>query len=100
MMRGVLMLVVFIRRDVPAAIVAGGRLLIARIAQQWPALEILFKPGLIVRGEIAGIARQRQVVAAAVALVFAPLGQEGDVMIVCPTADLPGTAAQGTRGAH
>jgi peptidoglycan biosynthesis protein MviN/MurJ (putative lipid II flippase) len=58
MMGSVLVFLDLFRRDVPAAIVAGWGLFVAGIAQERAALEVLFEAGLIVRREIARIARQ------------------------------------------
>src|ERR1019366_211315 len=101
MMMGVVLgFVGLFRRDVPTAIVARWGFVVTGIAQQRSALEILFEPRLVVHREIAGIAGQRQVVAAAVALPLVPVGQQRGIVIVGPAADLAGPVAQGTGRVH
>jgi len=53
--------------DVPAAVVAGGSLVVTAVAVVRSAIEELLQPGSILGIEFAGIARQGQLVAAAVA---------------------------------
>src|SRR5262249_35641337 len=62
--------------DVPAAVVAGGCLVIASVAVKRAAVEELFESFVVVGGQVAGVARQRQGVATAVAVTHVQLGQE------------------------
>ncbi len=73
-MNDMLMFTDFFRRNMPTAIVARRSFFITGIAQERAPLEILFESRLIVRRQIPRIARQRQLVAAAIALVGVPLG--------------------------
>ena len=51
-------------RDVPAAVVASGRLVVAAVTIERSAVEELLQPGPIFGLEIAGLAGQRQLMAA------------------------------------
>ena len=73
LVRGVMVLLGFIRRDMPTAIVASWGLFIARIAQERTSLEILLEPRLIFRRQIARVARQCKIVPAAVACSSIPV---------------------------
>src|SRR5262245_49798058 len=86
--------------DMPAAVATRWGFVIARIAQERTAIEVLFEPFLEFRREIAGVARQSEVIAAALAFLLVPLGQERRVMVVRPTAHLAGAVAQRTSHAH
>src|SRR5262249_18352416 len=68
--------------DVPAAIVAGGGLVVAAVAVERAALEELLQAFSIFGAEVAGIAWQRQRIAAAVALTRVEPPQPASVMIV------------------
>src|SRR5689334_8343901 len=92
MMGAVLMLFRLVRCDVPAAVIAGRRLLEAGVAIERAAFEILLQSGLRLFREITGIARQRELVAAAVALMGIPVGQQRRVMVMRPARHLSGAA--------
>ncbi len=68
--------------DVPAAVVAAGRLVIAAVAVQRAAEEELLQPAPCLIVEIAGVQRQVQRVAAAVAAPRAEAIQQRGVVVV------------------
>src|SRR5258708_554407 len=86
--------------DVPAAVVAGRRLLVAGVAVERATLEILLEPGLLLGGQLARILRDRQLMTAAVARLVAQPREEIRIMVVHPAADLARAAAEGARRAH
>ena len=71
-----------VRRDVPAAIVAGRGLVIAAVAVEGAAVEELLQAHPVVGAQRAGVERQRHLAAAAVALVQVVFLDDGGVMVV------------------
>ena len=90
----------FGRADVHAAIVAGGGFFIAGVAIQGPSFEELFEPQLRFGGQIAGVARDAEFVAAAIAVLMFEFGQQLGVIVVSPTGDLARAFAQGAGDLH
>lgn len=69
-------------RDVPTAVVAGGRLVIATVAIEGSTVEELLQPRSIFGFEVAGIAWQWQLVAATIAAPGVQSSQERGIMVV------------------
>src|SRR6266446_6513662 len=86
--------------DVHAAIVAGRGLAETGIAVQGTAVEELFQARLVRRRQGAGIFREVELVAAAVAAAGQPGVEDRREMIVYPAADLAAAVAQRARHAH
>ena len=63
--------------DVPAAVVAGGGLVVTAVAVERAAVEELLQALAVLGREVAGVERQGQLVAAAVALVQVVLLEDG-----------------------
>ena len=81
--------------DVPAAIAAGGRLVVAAVAVEGAAGEELLQARTDIRCQLAGIGRQPDVVAAAIAMAVRHLLEKGGVMIVHGSRHHSRAAAQG-----
>src|SRR3954452_24282778 len=97
---GALMFDDAIRGYVPAAIVAGGSLVIATVAVKGAAVKELLQAFAIVRSEVAGFTGKSGLAAAALALARFVLFENWGIVIVQAATDEAGAVAEGARRAH
>jgi hypothetical protein len=97
---GALMFGDVIGGNVPTAIVTGRGLIVARIAVKRAAVEKLLQPSVVLGGEVARFARQRQLIATPLAVAAIELTQQPRVMIMNPTGDDSFAIAQGASHAE
>src|SRR5262245_34217739 len=81
--------------DVPAAVVAGGSLVVTAVAIERAAAEELFQAGAVFRGQVAGVPRQGQLIAAAVTLAGVMLANQRRKVVVEGTRHHAGPLAKG-----
>ena len=89
-----------VRRDVPAAVLAGGGFLIAAAAVQRTAEEELFQSGTSLVAQLTGIGGQVEFAAAAVAVAGTELLEQGKVMVVDAARHHALAVTQGTGAAE
>src|SRR4051794_29009049 len=86
--------------DVPAAVATGRGFFVAGVAVERAAVEELLQAAAVLRGQFAGLARQRQFVAAAVAVALGVLAEERGEVVVDGPVDGAGPVAQWAGDAH